>query len=267
MRIGCVSYLNAKPLIQEVEDCERLAVRYDVPARLLDDLESRQVDIALCPVIDFWRSDTPLVIVPVGGIGCDGPTLTVRLYSQVPIDQIDAVHVDTDSHTSVALLQILLRHQTGRVPMLVDYHARENVVDGKLAATPQSMLLIGDKVVTDSPQAVLYPFQLDLGQAWRDLTGLPFVFATWMARKGEDLGSLPQFLHRQREKNLKNLGRIVATHAAAHGWPEAMAMHYLGHTLQYEIGPRQLQAIERFGAEAAALGLINTPRRPDLLAI
>ena len=106
-RVGCVSYLNARPLIAGPDDEPGIQVRTDVSARLLADLESGDVDVALCPVFDFFSSEQDLSLVPVGAIGCEGPTLTVRLYSQVPIDEITTLHADTDSHTSVALAQVL----------------------------------------------------------------------------------------------------------------------------------------------------------------
>src|SRR5688572_12720402 len=96
-RIGCVSFLNSKPLIDGPEGDDALDVRFDVPSRLLDDLLSREVDIALCPVVDYQTSPVALSVVPVGGVGCDGPTLTVRLFSRRPLDRISLIHADTDS--------------------------------------------------------------------------------------------------------------------------------------------------------------------------
>ncbi|MCC7146072.1 MAG: hypothetical protein IT443_06465, partial [Phycisphaeraceae bacterium] len=127
LRVGCVSFLNSKPLIdsfEKVSPADRdVQVRYDVPSRLLDDLENSQVDIALCPVIDYFRSCLDLLIVPVGGIACRGPTLTVRLYSRIPLPKIQRVWVDTDSHTSVALLRVLLDQLYHLHPQLIPYPA------------------------------------------------------------------------------------------------------------------------------------------------
>ena len=258
-RLGCVSYLNAKPLIDGIDDADvspaPLPVRYDVPSALLADLESGAVDVALCPVIDYFRSAVPLVVVPAGCIGCDGPTLTVRLYSAAPIDRITTLHADTDSHTSVALVQVVLWLMHKLRPTMVDYAAREHTAGGKVERYPEAMLLIGDKVVTDSPPAVRYPHQLDLGEAWKELTGLPFVFAVWMAREGAALGDLTLQLSAARERNAGRVGAIVDKYAARHGWPRDLAHKYLGELLRYGVGPRQLEAIGRFGAEAAALGL------------
>ena len=108
MRIGCVSYLNAKPLIEGLDNRTNPTVRFDVPSRLLDDLQAGNVDIALCPVVDYYRSPVPLRVVPVGGIGSRGPTLTVRLFSRIPLHAVDTVHADSDSHTSVLLMRVLM---------------------------------------------------------------------------------------------------------------------------------------------------------------
>lgn len=257
LRIGCVSYLNAKPLIDGLQTSDGVdaAVRLDVPAGLLDDLQSGAVDVALCPVADYFRSSIPLSILPVGGIGCDGPTLTVRLYSAVPIVKITTVHADTDSHTSVNLLKVLLRRRYDIAPRFIAYDPR-----AAGSAPPPSMLLIGDKVITAAPSATAYPHQLDLGEAWHAWTGLPFVFAVWMTRRGESLGDLPARLYACRRRNTDRIGAIADQYAPRLGWPADLARHYLGDLLRYEIGPRQLDAIARFGEELAALGLAD--RRP-----
>lgn len=259
-RVGCVSYLNAKPLIDGLDKEPGISVRSDVPARLLADLELGEVDIALCPVIDFFASDSELVFVPVGGIGCEGPTLTVRLYSQVPIGQITTLHADTDSHTSVVLAQVLLHALFGVRPNIIDYHARERVAEGRIEEQPEAMLLIGDKVVTGSPLAVQYTHQLDLGEGWHELTGLPFVFAMWMARLGTDLGVLPARLSSRLDTNLPQRMLIAERYAAAHGWPIDLAEHYLIDVLRYRVGRLELEAVARFGRMAAELGLVRADR-------
>lgn len=256
-RVGCVSYLNAKPLIAGLDDEPGITVKPDVPARLLKDLESGEVDIALCPAFDFFASQQPLELVPVGAIGCEGPTLTVRLYSQVPIDQITTLHADTDSHTSVALAQVLLAKLFNVRPKMVDYDARERTAEGRIDESPQAMLLIGDKVVTGSPLAVQYPYQMDLGEGWHELTGLPFVFATWMTRVGSDLGDLPERLHDRLETNLPQRLLIAERYAEQHGWPNDLAEHYLIDVLRYQVGKPELDAIAQFGRLLHELGLVD----------
>ena len=110
--------------------------------------------------------------VPVGQIGCDGETRTVALFSRVPLEEIEEIACDVESHTSVALVQVLLAERTGRRPAVTPF-------PGPSAETPESVLLIGDKVARLAPPASTHPHRVDLGLAWKELTGLPFVFAAW----------------------------------------------------------------------------------------
>ena len=263
-RVGCVSYLNSKPLIHGLGGGDGLSVRFDVPSRLLADLESGGVDIALCPIVDYFRSSVPLVIVPVGGICCDGPTMTVCVYSKVPLDEIETVHADTDSHTSVALMQVVLHEKSGRLPEVVDYDAKQEFGVGGDESYPQTVLLIGDKVVTNGSATDCYPYSIDLGQAWNELTGQPFVFATWLARRGEDLGQLPGVLDRQRIVNESKLAQIADYYADSCSWPRELARLYLEQRIKYEVGDRQLKAVETFAGMAGGLGVISDVKSLDL---
>lgn len=260
--IGCVKFLNARPLIDGLIDHDAVDVRFDVPSGLLADLEAGAVDLALCPIIDYQRSERALSIVPVGGICCHGPTLTVRLFSRVPLERVVEVEADADSHTSVALARVILARRYGVRPRVIAFDPAR--LAGEPQRLPQTVLLIGDKVVTDTPPSDDYPHQLDLGEAWAAWTGLPFVFATWMARRGAAVDDAARLLDAQRRRNAGRIDAIVATHAGPLGWPEALARQYLGDMLHYAIGPDELAAAQRFWAEAAALGLTDAPRPLDL---
>ena len=256
--VGCVSYLNAKPLIDGfAQALPGHDLLLDVPARQIDLLATGRVDLALCPVIDYFASSEPLIAVPVGGIGCDGPTLTVRLFSPVPLDQITAVQLDAESHSSVCLLEIVLQHLTGRrPPVTVGLPAATAAAEQGVAR-----LLIGDKVVTDAPSDAAYPHQLDLGAAWQEMTGQPFVFAVWLAHAEAQLGDLPRDLAALLERNLGRVDAIAHAHAPEHGWPVDRAADYLGRVLRYQVGARELDAITHFAQFAAQHGLIPNPPR------
>lgn len=257
-----MKFLNARPLIDGLIDHYELTVRFDVPSGLLDDLESGAVDLALCPVIDYQRSRHPLTIVPVGGICCHGPTLTVRLFSRVPMERVTDVFADTDSHTSVALARVILAEQYDNHPRVMNFEPEQlGRTDRRL---PDTLLLIGDKVVTQTPPSDDYPYQLDLGEAWHEMTGLPFVFATWMARPGVDIDAAADLLMTQRQKNLRRISEIVDIHAGPLGWPHSLASQYLGDMLHYDIGTDEMTAMQRFWAAAGALGLIDEVRQMDL---
>ena len=257
--IGCVSYLNARPLVDQLDRDPTLRIEFDVPSRLLHGLLDRSTDIALVPTIDYQTAPDELCIVPSGGIGSNGETLTVRVFSRTPISEVRHVAVDGDSHTSVALLQLIFHDVYGMRPELSRLARSAPAMD--LPQNVDAVLLIGDKVVSSAPPL---PIQLDLGEAWKDLTGMPFVFAAWMARKGTDLGDLPQKLARRREINQRRMAEIAASHAADAGWPQDLAVHYLGSLLSYELGQRELKAISLFWERCHDLGIIPE-RRPLVL--
>ncbi len=258
--VGAVRYLNSTPLIDGLDGS--ITVLRDVPSRLLEALLAGKVDLALCPVIDFQTSPEPLALVPVGAIGSDGETLTVRAFSRRPFERVERVAVDGDSHTSVALLQVvfdaLFGHRLKIEPLTPPR-------EGDAANGSDCLLLIGDKVVTAAPSGRDYPHQLDLGEAWKRATGMPFVFATWMARRDADLGELPERLRARRDANLDRIDDIVARRAPELGWPESLARTYLTRHLRFGITRRELDSVEEFWARCHALGLIDGVR-PIVLA-
>ncbi len=270
VRLGCVSYLNTLPLIEGLEKLEGLALDRAAPARLIDLLSNGRVEAGLVSLIDAQRSGEALALLPCGMIGCDGPTLTVRLYSACAIEEITRVYVDAESHTAAALLRVLLARVYGVRAEVVEFDAREGVVrHGGGSAPPDpwpsAMLLIGDKVVSQSPPAERYPHQLDLGEAWRKWTGLPFVYAVWMCRASEAgserMRAVVRLLDRQRRRNAARLDGVATGRARERGWPEDLARDYLGRKLLFDpstAGARE--AVERFFDEAHGLGLIDRRR-------
>ena len=253
LRVGSVSYLNAKPLIHGLDRDSRIDLQLAVPAMLLDGLRCGDYDVALLPVIDYQRIDDA-VIVPSGGIGSDGASLTVRIFSKTPLEKITTLACDIESHTSVALARIILAERFGIRPQFVEL--------ADLSQSADAMLLIGDKVVLNPPKGLHY--ELDLGDAWKDLTAKPFVFAVWTARTRSKLGDLPALLTEAKERGLADLPAIVAQHAVPRGWPENLALKYLSVHLKYEVGPAHLDAIRLFHELAAKHALIPAIRPLNL---
>jgi chorismate dehydratase len=169
------------------------------------------------------------------------------------------VHCDTDSHTSVALMQVILRERYGLTPELVDYYAREHVAENRPIEWPDAMLLIGDKVVLDSPPAVRYPHQLDLGAAWVEHTSLPFVFAVWLAKRDADparVATAAAVLDRQRRANREQIDTIIHRRARPRGWPPDLASTYLKRSISYAFDDDHRRGLELFFDRAAAHGLV-----------
>jgi len=261
-RIGAVSFLNTRPLIEGVEKIEGLELVLDTPAALLDRLLSGEVDVALAPVIDAPRSPRPLALLPVGCIASSAETMTVRLISRIPFDRIESVHVDSDSHTSVALLRIILDRLVSRRPEMVPFEALATRAEAE-SQWPDAMLLIGDKVVSAGFPESVFPHRLDLGKAWRELFDLPFVYAAWMcdAERADDavVRRAARVLDRQRRHNATRLDWIAVSRAPDHGWSAPDARAYLTGLLRYELDEPAQRAVETFLRAAADLDL--APRR------
>jgi chorismate dehydratase len=270
--IGCVSFLNSKPLIDAIVHgslgaAARADVHFAVPSQLLPLLEAGTVSTALTSIVDYQHSHEDLLLVPAGMIGCDGHTFTVRIFSRVPPPRIKALYGDTDSHTSVILGQLILCERYGVTVPMLPLHAREGIHLGRGGdGTPDSILLIGDKVVNASPSPETYPYQLDLGDEWKQLTGLPFVFAMWMMRRdvaerdpvaAREVATL---LTKARQRGSERTEQLLDRYAADKGWPRDLARQYFTEYLRYEVTPRAREGLALFFEKAGRLGLLHLRR-------
>lgn len=255
-RLGVVDYLNTAPLVAGLDQLDDIDLRPHVPSALLGELVAGRIDVALCSSIDYQQSPEPLQILPVGLLACHGPTLTVRLYLSCPVASVTRVHCDTDSHTSVALMRILLRERFGIDPEAVPLDAHAVAPGGNV---PQAMLLIGDKVVAGMPFTESCTESLDLGALWSEHTGDSFVFAAWMARVDVDAFHVRRavaVLDRQRRCNRMRRGGIAHAAAMRRGWPVDLAHDYLEHHILHDFTPLLAASLERFWARAVDHGLV-----------
>ncbi len=261
-RIGAVSFLNTTPLIEGLEKLREVELTLAPPSQLIEKLVNSDVDVALAPIIDAQLAQEEVALMPVGAIGCDGATRTVHLYVRGEAANVKTLYADGDSHTSVALARIILAQSYGATPNVITVDARERAREGIGAG--EAVLMIGDKVVTSPPAEARELALMDLGEAWKELTGLPFVYAAWMcltSRADDDMmRSAARLLERQRLHNRTRLDWIVSERAQEHGWGAADAGEYLGECIRHDVGDEQREAIERFFDEAAALGVIGKRR-------
>ena len=177
-RIGAVSYLNTRPLLLGLAQ-EGFKNRIDLvksyPAKIAQDLLSGQIDIGLVPVAIIPQLTHPHIISNYV-IGTNGAVASVALFSQVPIDEIKSIYLDYQSRTSVQLLKILLaQFWKKEVEFLA---ATEGYID-QISGTTAG-LIIGDRALDNLNK---FPYMYDLGLAWKQHTGLPFVFAAWVANQ------------------------------------------------------------------------------------
>jgi chorismate dehydratase len=178
IKVGAVSYLNTKPLIYGFEQGEmkdEVDLVIDYPSNIASMLVNDEIDIGLVPVAVI-PSLKEFHVISDYCIGCDGEVATVCLFSDVPLKEIRTVLLDYQSRTSVELLKVLLREYWNISPILIaGVENFENDISGHTAG-----LIIGDRAFT---QRLKNKYIYDLGLAWKEMTGLPFVFAAWVSNK------------------------------------------------------------------------------------
>lgn len=254
VRVGAVNYLNTKPLIYGLEQrAPQVRLMLDLPSRLADRLAAGELDVALIPCVEFFQDPT-YTIVSDACIACRGPVLSVKLFSRVPGPEIRTLALDEGSRTSAALVQILLQQRFGIRPAL------EKLPIGASfeAATADAVLLIGDRAM-HSPLGA-FEFVWDLGDEWVRWSGLPFVFAMWVARSGIDRGGVDRpgldvALSEARDAGLQALDEIAQRESAPLGLTVPECRSYLEHNLHFYLGQRELRGLELFYRQAVELGL------------
>ena len=252
LRLGAVSYLNARPLYYNLSVlAPKVELSLDVPSRLADKLAEGELDVALVPSIEYLRgAHLGLEILPGFAIAARGPVRSVKLFSRVPIAQIDRLALDEGSRTSQALVRVWLDARHGVRPRRIEPLPLGVSV---LESTADAALLIGDRAMKVRTEA--FCEVVDMAAAWNELTGLPFVFALWVVRGGVDLSDLPQILARCRTDGLAHAGHLARAHGPSLGLDVSTCYDYLTRVLSYDLGEPELAGFRRFAQMAAALGL------------
>ncbi len=240
IRIGAVSYLNARPLtlwLPELAPDAEIVV--DLPSRLADALAAGRLDVALVPSIEYFGNPR-YVIVSDACVACDGPVRSIKLYGRVPVGQLRTLALDEGSRTSAALARILLKERFGLEPAVEQL---------PIGASPDetsadAVMLIGDRAML--PADGSFRFVWDLGEQWSAWTGLPFVFAMWIARPTVAWEAVEGVLAAARDEGVRRLDEIARREAPLLGIPEAECRSYLRDNLRFRLGKRERQGLEAF---------------------
>lgn len=249
LRIGAVSYLNSKPLIEDLAELAHDAeVILDVPSRLADDLSAGELDVALIPSVEVLR-DAEYEIVSDACVATRGPVLSVKLFSRVPVAQIRTLALDEGSRTSATLARILLAERFGVRPVTellpLGFATEDTSTD--------AVLLIGDRAM--KPPCEQFVASWDLGEEWTEWTGLPFVFAMWAARRDCELGDVEEVLCLSRDRGVERMADIARREAPKLGVTAELAHNYLAHNLHFTLGSAERAGLRLFQELAVKLGL------------
>ncbi len=258
IRIGAVGYLNARPLYHGLAGRPDVSLRLDVPSECARLLHAGDIDLGLVPVIELLRAPVAYDIVPGLAIGCDGPVNSVALFARRPLADVRRIALDVSSRSSVGLVRVLCRHAFGITPTFVD--AAPDLAT--MLTDADAALLIGDPALRASG-ARLGATKIDLGEAWKSATGLPFVFAVWAARPGILTPDVVARLHEARQAGVSAIPALAAAEAGSDAAQALALEHYLRHNIRYDLDESAVRGLARYLTLVMTDGL--APRRPDVL--
>ena len=251
MQIGAVSYLNSRPLIEGLEGLLPSAnLVLDYPSRLADALSNGQLDVALIPSIEYFRRPGYEVISDAC-VAARGEVLSVKLYCRVHPGQIRTLALDEGSRTSAALTKVILAERYGVIPKTEPLSMESTTTD----SSADAVLLIGDRAMHSPEES--FTEVMDLGQFWYDWTGLPFVFAMWVARREVNTEGVDEALSHARDLGIANVADIAREEAPRLGISETLAHTYLTRNLHYHLTSAERSGLKLFSELAAQHNLVK----------
>ena len=253
VRLGAVTYLNARPLVYGLENqAERFDVRFDLPSECARLLHAHETDLGLIPSIEYLRGPAPYLLVPGPAVTSRGPVASVAIYTRREPRDIRTIAMDTSSRTSVALATVLLRRRfdvtAESVPMAPDPDA--------MLAGADAALIIGDVALFLDHEAA-GATKIDLGEAWTELTGLPFVYACWTGWPGAVSPEDVLALQRARDAGVTQSHAVAAAYYPDDTERQAMARRYLRDNIRYVLGGDEIEGLKTFYRYASELGLVS----------
>ncbi|MEO2030471.1 MAG: menaquinone biosynthesis protein [Planctomycetaceae bacterium] len=258
IRLGAVSYLNSKPLIEDLGNLlpdSRIVLDY--PSRLADSLACGELDVALIPSVEYFRG-SGYRIISNACVAARGPVMSVKLYCRVHPGEIRRVALDEGSRTSAALSRVVLAERYGVYPETEPLQMESST----LASTADAVLLIGDRAMHEPAEQFVEV--MDLGQLWYDWTGLPFVFAMWVARDDADISGIERALNESRDRGVAAVRRIAADQAPLLNLSQESAMTYLTENLNYHLSSAERSGLELFRQLAQQQNLLQREPCPVL---
>lgn len=248
LKLGVVPYLNALPLYFSLRHRRDIEIIADFPANLGARLQNGEFDAALLPVADHIRG-IGAGILGDAIVGATREVRSVLLFSRVEIERIGSVALDTSSHSSVALVQVLLRDFVKIAPQYRDAAPDLRAMLGQNDAA----VLIGDPALA----AFQNPGELhvyDLARLWHDFTGNSFVFAAWIAKKElENRAELETLLQNARDVGTAQIPEIVAQNPLQNSLSAPVVKSYLQDAIEYRLTQGHRAGLDEFAARLRAL--------------
>lgn len=213
---------------------DRIELVEDYPSRIAAMLLNDEIDVGLVPVAIIPKLEQAHIVTDYC-IGAVGDVASVCLFSEVEMDKVEKVLLDYQSRTSVNLCKVLLEHYWKKEVEFVDVSATDfrSHIKGTTAG-----VVIGDRAFE---QRKVSPYIYDLAAAWKDFTGLPFVFAAWVANKPLDEGFIDAF-NMANGYGLKHIDEVVAEN------PYTLydLKKYYSENISYQLDDEKRKGLEKF---------------------
>jgi chorismate dehydratase len=249
-RLGAVSYLNSRPVVYGLEDRHEFLVRYDVPSRCADLLAGGLIDLGLIPAFEYARH-SDYRIVPRVAIASRGAVESVALFTKRPIGDVRSIALDTSSRTSTNLVRLLCAHRFGIAPRFHPAAPHLAVMLGSADAA----LLIGDPALFSQANADIE--QIDLGEVWTEMTGLPFVWAFWAGRSNAATPAICKALAQARDEGLAAIDQIALRESPHDLGRQALVARYLREAIRYDLDESSIEGLMTFYGLLARHRLID----------
>lgn len=262
VRLGKIGYLNVLPIYHPLEN-GLVEGEFDIvsgpPSALNNLMDAGELDVSAASSIEYARNPDKYYLVPDIAIGSRGPVQSVLLLSRCPVEQLTGktILVSAQTHTSAALLKVLLREWAIDVDFVTD-DATACLEEGHC---PEAILAIGDEALNLRYHPD-YPNRIDLGEAWRDLTGLPFIFGVWIVQRSSlkeresAVKAASDALIRARHWGTQNIGDMCTLAAESSCLTtEQMCSYFDG--LVYEFGDKEKEGLSLFYSYLAQNGIIE----------
>lgn len=237
-KVTAVSYLNTKPLLYGLLNhpvFDQMELQTDIPSVCADKLIRNEVDLALVPVAAIPEMESPYILSDYC-IGTEGSVKTVCIYAMQPLEELKYIYLDFHSRTSVELVRILLQHHWDLQPELIQGEAGYlNQVQGNTGA-----LVIGDRTIGLEKR---FDYAYDLGEAWENFSGLPFVFAAWVSNKPLPQDFIKAFNEALKD-GLKHIPELMLL--LANPYPDFDLEEYYTQYISYDLDQPKRQALEKF---------------------
>lgn len=237
IRVSAVSYVNSYPFIYGLQNHavqDQIDLHLDTPAECAEKLLNGEVDLGLVPVAIIPQMSKAQIITD-RCIGSDGPVETVCLFSEVPLNDIEEVLLDYQSRTSVQLVQLLAEKHWKISPKWVNGSA--DFIDDIKGTT--AGVVIGDRAFSMKEQ---FPVVIDLSAEWKNLTGLPFVFACWVSNTQLE----PEFISSFQKALDLGLSAKRKAIENMHGAPNESLVRYVEESISYHLDDKKRQAMKLF---------------------